>query len=180
MKRRRRNGGRIPRRRQSERSSAMQYSICARPPAPRARFDRDGDAVIEFPPELFEHMAFPFLRHLIDQAIPAPCRDWEEAFGDAVFVRWAYAAPLVRALQCFWPEMHVEAEANPWYGKADELAARLREALTAVDAAERILREALEQGCVVSKKVGGQHVLDDGPFDPQVEEYQIIAPIAGG
>jgi hypothetical protein len=46
--------------------------------------------------------------------------------------------------------------------------------------AERILREAREQGCVVSKKVGGQHVIDDKPFDPNVEEYQIIAPIAGG
>ncbi len=45
---------------------------------------------------------------------------------------------------------------------------------------ERILREARQQGCRVSRKVGGQHVLDDGPFDPTVEEYQIIAPIAGG
>lgn len=46
---------------------------------------------------------------------------------------------------------------------------------------ERILREARQQGCRVSRKVGGgQHVLDDGPFDPKVEEYQIIAPIAGG
>ncbi|MBV9354826.1 MAG: hypothetical protein JO023_04800 [Chloroflexi bacterium] len=46
--------------------------------------------------------------------------------------------------------------------------------------AERIVREARDKGCVVSKKVGTQHVLDDGPFDPSVEEYQIIAPIAGG
>ena len=46
--------------------------------------------------------------------------------------------------------------------------------------AERIIREAREKGCVVSKKVDGQHVLDDQPFDPKVEEYQIIAPIAGG
>jgi hypothetical protein len=45
---------------------------------------------------------------------------------------------------------------------------------------ERILREARQQGCRVSRKIGGQHVLDDGPFDPTVEEYQIIAPIAGG
>jgi hypothetical protein len=28
--------------------------------------------------------------------------------------------------------------------------------------------------------VDGQHVLDRAPFDPNVEEYQIIAPIAGG
>jgi hypothetical protein len=33
---------------------------------------------------------------------------------------------------------------------------------------------------LVSKKVDGQHVLDRAPFDPQVEEYQIVAPIAGG
>jgi hypothetical protein len=46
--------------------------------------------------------------------------------------------------------------------------------------AERILREAREKGCAVSKKVGTQHVLDDAPFDPYAEEYQIIAPIAGG
>lgn len=46
--------------------------------------------------------------------------------------------------------------------------------------AERILREAREHGCLVSKKVGGQHVLDREPFDPRAEEYQIVAPIAGG
>ena len=46
--------------------------------------------------------------------------------------------------------------------------------------AERILREAREKGCAVSRKVGTQHVLDDAPFDPYAEEYQIIAPIAGG
>lgn len=45
---------------------------------------------------------------------------------------------------------------------------------------ERIIAEARGQGCRVSRKVGDQHVLDDGPFDPTVQEYQIIAPIAGG
>jgi hypothetical protein len=33
---------------------------------------------------------------------------------------------------------------------------------------------------MVSKKVDGKHVLDRAPFDPNVEEYQIVAPIAGG
>ena len=46
--------------------------------------------------------------------------------------------------------------------------------------AERIIREARQRGCAVSKKVDGRHVLDTAPFDPAVEEYQIIAPIAGG
>ncbi|HEU0168135.1 MAG TPA: hypothetical protein VFS62_10190 [Chloroflexota bacterium] len=50
----------------------------------------------------------------------------------------------------------------------------------AVVEAERILREARERGCAISKKVDGQHVIDHAPFDPRVEEYQIIAPIAGG
>ena len=54
------------------------------------------------------------------------------------------------------------------------------EARIQIAEAERILREAREQGCAVSKKVDGQHVLDNGPFDPHAEEYQIIAPIAGG
>jgi hypothetical protein len=54
------------------------------------------------------------------------------------------------------------------------------EARAQIAIAEQILREARERGCVVSKKVGQQHVLDDGPFDPSAEEYQIIAPIAGG
>jgi hypothetical protein len=54
------------------------------------------------------------------------------------------------------------------------------EARASIAEAERILREAREKGCAVSKKVGTQHVVDDGPFDPRVEEYQIIAPIAGG
>src|SRR5579883_666029 len=50
----------------------------------------------------------------------------------------------------------------------------------AIVEAERILREARDKGCAISKKVGDQHVIDNGPFDPKVEEYQIIAPIAGG
>ena len=54
------------------------------------------------------------------------------------------------------------------------------EARESILEAERILREAREKGCAVSKKVGTRHVLDDTPFDPGVEEYQIIAPIAGG
>jgi len=54
------------------------------------------------------------------------------------------------------------------------------EARQQIAAAERILQEARDRGCLVSKKVGGQHVVDDGPFDPAVEEYQIIAPIEGG
>lgn len=54
------------------------------------------------------------------------------------------------------------------------------EARRSVIEAERILQEAREQGCRVSKLVGNQHVIDDGPFDPKVEEYQVIAPLAGG
>ncbi len=54
------------------------------------------------------------------------------------------------------------------------------EARQSIAEAERILREARESGCAVSKKVDGVHVLDRGTFDPQAEEYQIIAPIAGG
>ena len=42
------------------------------------------------------------------------------------------------------------------------------------------LREARDRGCAISKKVDGQHVIDTEPFNPRVEEYQIIAPIAGG
>jgi len=49
-----------------------------------------------------------------------------------------------------------------------------------IEEAERIIKEARERGCAVSKKVEGRHVIDHGPFDPNVEEYQIIAPIAGG
>ena len=46
--------------------------------------------------------------------------------------------------------------------------------------AETDTEEARDKGCAVSKKIGTQHVLDDGVFDPYAEEYQIIAPIAGG
>jgi hypothetical protein len=49
-----------------------------------------------------------------------------------------------------------------------------------VEEAERIIKEARERGCAISRKVDGQHVIDNRPFDPRVEEYQIIAPIAGG
>jgi hypothetical protein len=54
------------------------------------------------------------------------------------------------------------------------------EARATIAEAERILNEARKRGCAVSRKVGDKHVLDDAPFDPRVEEYQIIAPIAGG
>lgn len=54
------------------------------------------------------------------------------------------------------------------------------EARQQIAEAERILREARARGCAVSKKVDGRHVIDHDPFDPAVEEYQIIAPIAGG
>jgi hypothetical protein len=54
------------------------------------------------------------------------------------------------------------------------------EARATIAEAERILNEARKRGCAVSRKVGDKHVLDDAPFDPKVEEYQIIAPIAGG
>lgn len=54
------------------------------------------------------------------------------------------------------------------------------EARAGVLEAERILQEARAKGCAVSRKEGAQHVLDDRPFDPRAEEYQVIAPIAGG
>ncbi len=54
------------------------------------------------------------------------------------------------------------------------------EARATLAEAERILAEARAAGCAVSKKVDGVHVLDRGAFDPAAEEYQIIAPIAGG
>jgi hypothetical protein len=54
------------------------------------------------------------------------------------------------------------------------------EARETIAEAERILREAREAGCAISKKIDGLHVLDRGAFDPNAEEYQIVAPIAGG
>ena len=50
----------------------------------------------------------------------------------------------------------------------------------AVRRAEEIIAEAQARGCAISRKEGTRHVLDRGPFDAQAEEYQIIAPIAGG
>lgn len=61
-----------------------------------------------------------------------------------------------------------------------DLATDTEESRAAIVEAERIIRDARQRGCRVSRKVGDTHVLDDEPFDPQVEEYQIIAPIAGG
>lgn len=54
------------------------------------------------------------------------------------------------------------------------------EAREAIAHAEQLLREARTAGCAVSKKVDGVHVLDRDPFDPNAEEYQVVAPIAGG
>ena len=50
----------------------------------------------------------------------------------------------------------------------------------AIAEAERIIKDARQRGCAISRKVEGKHVLDQGKFDPAAEEYQIIAPIAGG
>jgi hypothetical protein len=58
--------------------------------------------------------------------------------------------------------------------------AETEDALATIEEAERIIKEARERGCAVSRKVEGRHVMDTAPFDPQVEEYQIIAPISGG
>jgi len=54
------------------------------------------------------------------------------------------------------------------------------EARQAIADAERIIEEARANGCAISKKVDGEHVLDREKFDPNVEEYQIVSPIAGG
>lgn len=54
------------------------------------------------------------------------------------------------------------------------------EARSAVADAERIIEEARANGCAISKKVDGVHVIDRAPFDPAADEYQIVAPIAGG
>jgi hypothetical protein len=54
------------------------------------------------------------------------------------------------------------------------------EARAAIAEAERILREARTAGCAISKKVDDVHILDREAFDPAAEEYQILAPIAGG
>lgn len=62
-----------------------------------------------------------------------------------------------------------------WDTETDTEEARAR-----IAEAERILEEARSKGCLISKKVGSEHVIDDQPFDPTVEEYQIVAPIAGG
>lgn len=63
-----------------------------------------------------------------------------------------------------WPDIDVDTE----------------EARQQIAVAQRIIEEARAHGAMVLKKVEGQHVLDRAPFDPQVEEYQIVAPIAGG
>ncbi len=62
----------------------------------------------------------------------------------------------------------------------DNVTTDTAEAQQQIVEAERILREARENGCLISKKVDGVHVLDRAPFDPRAEEYQIVAPIAGG
>lgn len=54
------------------------------------------------------------------------------------------------------------------------------EARAAVADAQRIIEEARANGCAISKKIDGEHVLDREAFDPNAEEYQIVAPIAGG
>jgi hypothetical protein len=63
-----------------------------------------------------------------------------------------------------WPDTDIDTE----------------EACQQIALVERIIEEARAHGALVAKKVGGQHMLDRAPFDPQVEEYQIVAPIAGG
>jgi hypothetical protein len=70
----------------------------------------------------------------------------------------------------------IAPDTGSWNGNAGTDS---EEAHASIVEVERILPEARDKGCV-SRKVDTQHVLDDAPFDPYAEEYQIIAPIAGG
>jgi len=67
-----------------------------------------------------------------------------------------------------------------WDSTRSRAEVRRTEARRAVADAERIIEEARASGCAISRKVDGVHVIDRKPFDPDAEEYQIIAPIAGG
>ncbi len=54
----------------------------------------------------------------------------------------------------------------------------------AVAEAQRLIDDARAAGCLVARRdttsVTGGHVIDRLPFDPTVEEYQIVAPLVGG
>ncbi len=54
----------------------------------------------------------------------------------------------------------------------------------AVAEAQRLISDARAAGCLVARKdtTGATrgHVIDRLPFDPTVEEYQIVAPLVGG
>jgi len=54
----------------------------------------------------------------------------------------------------------------------------------AVAEAQRLISDARAAGCLVARQdttsaIGG-HVIDRLPFDPTVQEYQIVAPLVGG
>jgi len=57
----------------------------------------------------------------------------------------------------------------------------------AVVEAQRLISDARAAGCLVARQdttgatgADGGHVIDRLPFDPTVEEYQIVAPLVGG
>lgn len=111
---------------------------------PSAHHDAHGDLTIQIghldpdDPTLRD-----FLRD-IHASVPHEGRDFEDPLTPAaVWVAWPYARRVVERLRATWPDAPVTAEANPNYGRGDELAARLAEALAAVRAAEDAIRAAV-------------------------------------
>ncbi len=74
-------------------------------------------------------------------ALPHEARDFDHPTApSAVWIAWPHARRAVERLRATWPQARVTAEANPNYGRGDELAARLTEALAAIREAEDAIR----------------------------------------
>ncbi len=114
---------------------------------PSAHHDPEGNVTIQFgglEPE--DPQLGDFLRDLWHD-IPHPHRDQDDPLIPSVlWIAWPHARRAVERLRATWPDAPVTAEANPNYGQAEQLAARLGEALAAVRAAEDAIRAAAPAG----------------------------------
>ena len=112
---------------------------------PSAHHDEHGDLTINhLDPD--DPATADFMQD-IHTSLPHEARDFDHPTApSAVWVAWPYARRAVERLRATWPDAPVTAPANPGYGKADELATRLGEALAAVRAAEDAIRAAVPTG----------------------------------
>ncbi len=110
---------------------------------PEANFDREGNARIELRDATDDAPRFLAFRRAVSQGIPANLYEFNnQSDPTTLSVHWLHARLVVEQFTLLWPQTKVTAEANPWFGKGDELTALVTDQLTAIETAADLLRDS--------------------------------------